>query len=89
MKIKLILLFTFLYFFLIMVIYAGWADTKNSDGAVAKIFSGLTTFFSYPLIVLRDSLGVKLNPYFLTINYIIVSLILAVITERIRKKYGK
>jgi len=46
MKIKLILLFTFLYFFLIMVIYAGWADTKNSDGAVAKIFSGLTTFFS-------------------------------------------
>ncbi|OWK68650.1 hypothetical protein CBW18_21065 [Pedobacter sp. AJM] len=84
MKLKPLFLFALFYFFLILIIYAGWANTQNEHGAVAKIFKGLMTFFSYPLIVLRDSFGVKMNTFFLTINYIIVSFILAVLTEKIR-----
>lgn len=87
MRFKPLFFFALLYFFLILIIYAGWANTQHGHGVVTKIFNILMTFFSYPLIILRDSFGVKMNIIFLTVNYIIVSLILAAITGKIRQAF--
>lgn len=89
MKLKPLFFLALFYFFIILIIYAGWANTQHGHGVVTKIFNILMTFFSYPLIVLRDSFEVKINMIFLTVNYIIVSLILTAITGKIRHVFSR
>lgn len=72
-----LLIISIFYFIILLAIYAVASAHPTTDALAAQI----TIISTYAARICRDYFGLKLNGYILTINFIFVSVCLALLTR--------
>jgi len=78
-----ILFWSILLFFLLLFIYAIAAINQNSNSIIAIIATKITYVTTYPAKIFNQTTGLKLNGFYLTLNFILVSTVLAFVLTKI------
>ena len=86
MKLKRILLWTFISFFCYLFIYAIAAATQHSTSIISIVATKITIVTTFPAYLFKRATGIKLSGRHLTVNFIIVSVLSALIIDKIKNR---